>query len=375
LQAAHADIVHLQNDIVAIMRPAEYVSQRISSEHKEVLHCQNRLFKEIEQTGGSPLSDATIQPVKGLTDIPGLLVGHVSDFNAITGCTAILCENGAVGGVDIRGSASGTEDTPSLDPLHQDDTVHGILLAGGSAFGLEAASGVRRYLERRGAGVKFGGHTIPIVVGAILFDLGIGKGNVRPTMAMGEAAAAAASTAPVAEGCVGAGTGATVGKIRGMGQAMKSGIGGYTVDLPGGVMVSSLVAVNALGDVRDPSTGRIVAGAREAGSKQFLDSDRAMRERPVAGSHNTTLAVVATNAKLTKVQAQKLAQFASLGMARAIYPVNTTSDGDTVFALSTGSAAADLNALGSAAAEAVVQAILRAVRSAKTMGGIPGLAG
>jgi len=312
--------------------------------------------------------------MKGLTDIPGIRVGHVSDFDAITGCTAILCERGAVGGVDIRGSASGTEDTPSLDPVHQDETVHGILLAGGSAFGLEAASGVRRYLEHRGAGVKFGGHTIPIVVGAILFDLNIGKGNVRPTMAMGEAAAAAASTEAVAEGCVGAGTGATVGKIRGMRQAMKSGIGSYTVTLPGGVLVSSLVAVNALGDVRDPATGKIVAGARKsADGREFLDSDRALRETAVTGSQNTTLAVVATNAKLTKVQAQKLAQFASLGVARAIYPVNTTFDGDTVFALSVGSAQGEINALGSAAAEAVAEGILRAVRMAKTMGGVPGL--
>jgi L-aminopeptidase/D-esterase-like protein len=315
--------------------------------------------------------------MKGLTDIPGIRVGHVSDFDALTGCTAILCEQGAVGGVDIRGSASGTEDTPSLDPLHQDETVHGVLLAGGSAFGLEAASGVRRYLEHRGAGVKFGGFTIPIVVGAILFDLNIGKGSVRPSMAMGEAAAAAASTGAVAEGCVGAGTGATVGKISGMRQAMKSGIGGYTVMLPGGVLVASLVAVNAFGDVRDPATGKIVAGARKgANSKEFLDSDRAQREAAAAGSgsHNTTLAVVATNAKLSKAQAQKLAQFAGLGMARAIYPVNTTADGDTVFALSLGSAQANVNALGSAAAEAVAQAILRAVRMAKTLGGVPGLA-
>ncbi len=253
--------------------------------------------------------------------------------------------------------------------------MHGILLAGGSAFGLEAASGVRHYLERRGAGIKFGGHTIPIVVGAILFDLNIGKGNVRPTMAMGEAAAAAASAEAVAEGCVGAGTGATVGKMRGMAQAMKSGIGSYTVTLPGGLLVSSLVAVNALGDVRDPATGRIVAGARKApDSREFLNTDEAMRQNAVAGSHNTTLAVVATNAKLTKVQTQKLAQFASLGMARAIYPVNTTADGDTVFALSMGNIQADINALGSAAAEAVVQAILRAVRMAKSMGGVPGLA-
>lgn len=315
--------------------------------------------------------------MKGLTDIPGIRVGHISDFEAITGCTAILCEQGAVAGVDIRGSASGTEETPALDPLHQDETIHGILLAGGSAFGLEAASGVRRFLERRGAGVKFGGHTIPIVAGAILFDLGIGNGKVRPTVGMGEAAASAATGDAVSEGCVGAGTGATVGKIRGMTLAMKSGIGSYTVSMPGGVLVSALVAVNAVGDVRDPATGKIVAGARKApGSREFLDSDRAMIELPPARpSHNTTLAVVATNAVLTKVQAKKLAQFASLGVARAISPVNTTSDGDTTFALSFGQATANINSLGSAAAEAVAQAILRAVRLAKTLGGIPGLAG
>jgi L-aminopeptidase/D-esterase-like protein len=313
--------------------------------------------------------------MKGLTDIAGIRVGHVSDFQAITGCTAILCETGAVAGVDIRGSASGTEDTPALDPLHQDQTIHGILLAGGSAFGLEAVSGVRRYLERRGAGVKFGGHTIPIVAGAILFDLGIGKGDVRPTIGMGEAAANAASTAAVPEGCVGAGTGATIGKIRGMPQAMKSGIGSYTVSMPGGVMVAALSAVNAFGDVRDPATGKIVAGARTApGSREFLNSERAMLESaPEGASQNTTLTVVATNARLTKVQAQKLAQFANLGVARAISPVNTTFDGDTTFALSLGEARGNLNALGSAAAEAVVQAILRAVKFAKPLGGVPGI--
>ncbi len=312
----------------------------------------------------------------GLTDIPGIRVGHISDFDAITGCTAILCEKGAVAGVDIRGSASGTEDTPALDPLHQDEAIHGVVLAGGSAFGLEAVSGVRKYLERRGAGVRFGGHVIPIVTGAILFDLGLGKSNVRPTAAMGEAAANAANTNAASEGCVGAGTGATVGKIRGMAQAMKSGIGNYTFRMPGGVMVSALVAVNALGDVRDPATGQIVAGARQGpDSKEFLDSDRAMIElAPPPASHNTTLAVVATNARLTKVQAKKLAQFASLGVARAISPVNTTADGDTTFALSLGDAQVNLNSLGSAAAEAVAQAILRAVKLARTMGGVPGLA-
>jgi L-aminopeptidase/D-esterase-like protein len=315
--------------------------------------------------------------MKGLTDIPGIHVGHASDFDALTGCTAILCERGAIAGVDIRGSASGTEDTPALDPLHQDEVIHAILLAGGSAFGLEAVSGVRRYLERRGMGLKFGGFTIPIVTGAIIFDLGIGKGNVRPTVAMGESAAAAATGNAIAEGCVGAGTGATVGKIRGMRQAMKSGIGSFTVTLPGGAIVAALSVVNAFGDVRDPATGKIVAGARKAAdSREFLDSDRAMMETaPPRPSQNTTLTVVATNAKLSKVGAQKLAQFANLGVARAISPVNTSFDGDTTFALSSGDVQANLNALGSAAAEAVARAIVRAVQTAKTMGGLPGLAG
>lgn len=314
--------------------------------------------------------------MKGLTDIPGIRVGHISDFQAITGCTAILCEAGAVGGVDIRGAASGTQETATLDPLHVDPVVHAILLAGGSAFGLEAASGVRRYLEGRGAGVSTPAAKVPIVPAAILYDLGIGKANVRPTVAMGEAAAGAASTSAVPEGSVGAGTGATVGKALGMKQAMKGGIGCYTISLPGDVLVASLVAVNAFGDVRDPATGKIVAGARKApDSREFANASEILKQRPPAAlvRTNTTLAVVATNARLTKVEATKLAQFASLGMARAIYPVNTTNDGDTVFALSHGDRRADINSLGIAAAEAVAEAILRAVRLAKSLGGVPGL--
>src|ERR1017187_10369116 len=215
--------------------------------------------------------------MKGLTDIPGVRVGHVSDYQAITGCTAILCPQGAVGGVDIRGSATGTEETPVLDPGHVTPQVHGILLAGGSAFGLEAASGVRRYLEHQGFGYTTGAAKVPIVPAAILYDLGIGKAGVRPTAAMGAAAAAAATDDAVQEGCIGAGTGATVGKIFGMGRAMKSGIGSYPVTLHAGVLVSSLVAVNALGDVRDPATGKIVAGARKtAGGREFADSNEQM---------------------------------------------------------------------------------------------------
>lgn len=314
--------------------------------------------------------------MKGLTDIPGIRVGHVSDFQAVTGCTAILCPQGAVGGVDIRGSATGTGETPVLDPGHVTSQVHGILLAGGSAFGLEAASGVRRYLEHQGVGFDTGAAKVPIVPAAILYDLGIGKADVRPTVAMGEAAAAAATEDAVKEGSVGAGTGATVGKILGMRQAMKSGVGSFTVTLPGGVMVSSLAAVNAFGDVRDPASGKILAGARKTpNGVDFADTQEQMKRGAGGGFavRNTTLVVVATNARLTKVQANKLAQQSSLGMARTIFPVNTMFDGDIAFALSLGDRQADINVLGVAAAEAVAQAILRAVSLAKTLGGVPGL--
>jgi L-aminopeptidase/D-esterase-like protein len=314
--------------------------------------------------------------MKGLTDIPGIRVGHVSDYRAITGCTAILCPQGAVGGVDIRGSATGTEETPVLDPGHVTPQVHGILLAGGSAFGLEAASGVRRYLEHQGVGYNTGAAKVPIVPAAILYDLAIGQAGVRPTAAMGEAAAAAATADAVKEGSVGAGTGATVGKILGMRQAMKSGVGAFTVTLPGGVMVSSLAVVNAFGDVRDPATGKILAGARTTPEgTDFIDTQEQMKRGAAGGFavRNTTLVVVATDARLTKVQATKLAQQGGLGMARTIYPVNTMFDGDIVFALSLGDRQADVNTLGVAAAEAVAESIVRAVKLAKTLGGVPGL--
>jgi L-aminopeptidase/D-esterase-like protein len=315
--------------------------------------------------------------MKGLTDIPGIRVGHISDYDAITGCTAILCEQGAVGGCDIRGSATGTEETPVLDPGHVTPQVHAILLAGGSAFGLEAASGVRRYLEHEGFGYQTGAAKVPLVPAAILYDLGIGKAGVRPTAAMGEAAAAAATADAVREGSVGAGAGATVGKILGMRQAMKSGVGSFTVTLPGGVLVASLAAVNAFGDVRDPATGKILAGARQApGSREFADTQERMKRGAAAagmGAQNTTLVVVATNARLSKVQANKLAQQAALGVARTIYPVNTMFDGDIVFALSLGGHEADINTLGVAAAEAVAAAIVRAVTLAKGLAGVPGL--
>jgi L-aminopeptidase/D-esterase-like protein len=321
--------------------------------------------------------------MKGLTDIPGIRVGHASDYEALTGCTVILCEAGAAAGCDIRGAATGTEEFDLLSPLHLTERIHAVVLAGGSAFGLEAASGVRRYLEQKGVGFATGAARVPLVVGAILYDLSIGKSNVRPTREMGEAAAAAATADAVREGCIGAGTGATVGKVFGMSRAMKSGIGSATVPLQGpyaGVLVSALAAVNAAGDVIDPSTGKVLAGARRSTtSSEFAGAAEALK-RGVRGGvlnpkENTTLVVVATNARLAKPHATKLAQMASAGMARAISPVFTMSDGDVIVALSVGDAKADLNALGAAAAEAVAESIVRAVKNARTMGGVPGLAG
>ena len=317
--------------------------------------------------------------MKGLTDIPGILVGHATDTDAITGVTAILCPAGAVAGVDLRGYATGSQEIDTLNPLHVTPMIQGICLAGGSAFGLEAASGVRRHLERIGSGFVFGRARIPIVPSAILFDLGIGSPTIRPTREMGEAAAKAANDGPVAEGCVGAGTGATVGKMAGMKQAMKAGIGTFTVELPGGVLVSALAAVNAYGDVLDPHNGQILAGARKsAASKEFINTELALKMRtaaPKPQGGNTTLVTVVTNAKLTKLECTKLAQLSQHGMVRTIRPVHTSVDGDSIFALSAGSLSADIVVLGIAAAEAVSEAIARAVRFATSLGGVPALRG
>ena len=308
--------------------------------------------------------------MKGITDVPGILVGHVTDLDAVTGCTVILCGNNAAGGVDVRGSATGSIELDALHPGHVAQNVHAIVLAGGSAFGLEASCGVRRALERRGVGFNTGAAHVPIVPGAILYDLSLGKADVRPTREMGEKAVAAASDAAVEEGNVGAGTGASVGKMFGMGRAMKSGIGSASLTLGSGVMVGALVAVNALGDVLDPATNKIVAGARmSATSREFVDSAAAMRHgsAPNPGFRgNTTLAVVATNAKLDRVQTNKLAALAGIGVTRTISPVNTMSDGDITFALSLGNEQASVDSVGAAAAEALAMAVLRAVRAAKT---------
>lgn len=317
--------------------------------------------------------------MKGITDIPGILVGHASDFESITGVTAILCPAGAIAGADLRGYATGTQEMDTLNPLHVTPHVHGICFAGGSAFGLEAASGVRRYLEKMGSGFVFGPARVPIVPSAILFDLGIGSAAVRPTREMGEAAAKAANNGTVPEGCVGAGTGATIGKFAGIKQAMKSGIGTFTVALPGGVLVSALVAVNAYGDVLDPHNGQILAGARKsATSREFLNTEQALKLRsapPRGEAGNTTLVAVATNAALSKLECTRLAQLSQHGLVRTIRPVHTRVDGDSVIALSAGTLQADIVVLGIAAAEAVSEAIARSVRFATTMGGVPALRG
>lgn len=319
--------------------------------------------------------------MKGLTDIPGIKVGHSSDYEGLTGCTVVVCERGAVAGVDVRGGATGSEELDAMSAWHITPTIHAVCLAGGSAYGLEAASGVRRELERRKVGFNTGVAVVPIVPAAILFDLGIGKASARPTREMGEAATAAAAANKVEEGNVGAGTGATCGKALGMSHAMKAGIGSWTVEV-GGVKVSALAAVNAYGDVLDPMTGRILAGARkDPGGMEFADSVEVMKRRLSSeafkeeGRENTTLAVVATEAKLSKVEAARLAQFGSQGMVRSIRPVHLGVDGDITFALSCGEKKARLDVLGLAAAEAVAEAVARAVRSAKTLGGVRGLAG
>jgi len=312
----------------------------------------------------------------GLTSVAGLKVGHQTLATRPTGCTVVLAEAGAVAGVDVRGAAPGTRETDLLNPLNLVDRVHAIVLAGGSAFGLDAASGVMRYLEERGIGFPTPYGVVPIVPSAILFDLGVGDPKVRPGADCGYAAASSASAGPIEEGNVGAGAGATVGKVMGMERAMKGGIGTAAVTLPDGLIVAALVAVNAYGDVIDPATGRVVAGVRTEDGSGFADARVILRtgaahKKPIG--ENSTIGVVATNAKLTKTQATKVAQMAHDGLARSITPVHSLADGDTLFAMATGTLAgdADVSRIGALAAEAVADAVLRAVRAAKGLPGLP----
>jgi L-aminopeptidase/D-esterase-like protein len=312
-----------------------------------------------------------------ITDVPGIKVGHAQDMAAITGCTVVLCEAGATGGVDQRGGAPGTRETDLLRPMHMVEHAHAILLAGGSAYGLDAAGGVMAYLEAQGVGYDVRVAKVPIVPAAILFDLGIGDPSVRPDAAMGRAACEAAADGPVEQGSVGAGTGCSVGSVFGPGFQTKGGIGTASVDLGGGLVVGALVAVNAFGDVIDPASGAIIAGARKPPKgDSYADTLATMRTligKTIAkiATRNTVIGVVATNARLTKEEANKVAQMAHNGLARTIRPAHTPFDGDTIFALATGQKKANVSLIGAYAAEVVAEAILNGVRTATALGGCP----
>jgi L-aminopeptidase/D-esterase-like protein len=320
------------------------------------------------------LDPHALPPGGSITDVPGLKVGHCTLTERPTGCTVVICEEGATAGVDVRGSAPGTRETDLLTPLNSVQKVNAIVLSGGSAYGLDTAGGVMRYLEEKNLGYKIGKlGVVPIVPAAILMDLGVGNFKIRPNGESGYKACVAATTGPVAEGNVGAGAGATIGKMFGPNFSMKSGLGTASAKIADtGLVVAALVAVNAVGDVVQPGTGKVVAGARSEDGKGYRDSMAAIMNgyrvvaRPGA---NTTIGVVATNAKFTKTQMQKIAQMAHDGYARAINPVHTMADGDTIFALSTGTseAAADLSAIGAIAATVMARAIVRAAMMASSI--------
>ncbi len=308
-----------------------------------------------------------------ITDIPGIRIGHADNQLAATGCTVILCPEGATAGVDVRGGAPGTRETDLLNPVNYVDKVHGIMLAGGSAFGLDAAAGVMQYLEEQGHGFDVGVTKVPIVAGAVLFDLTCGDYRIRPDKAMGYAACQAAGSEPLAEGSVGAGTGATVGKIFGAEHAMKGGIGTVCLGV-GNLLVGAIIAVNCLGDVVNPTNGSIEAGAYQEEPFAFLNCEAGLlaqhdkQTNRFAG--NTTIGAVITNAVMTKGQAAKVASMAHNGYARTIRPAHTLFDGDTIFTVATGQIIADINVVGVLAAQAVEQAVLRAVTQAKSLVGV-----
>jgi L-aminopeptidase/D-esterase-like protein len=311
----------------------------------------------------------------GLTQVPGFSVGHASDFKHITGCTVILCPPGTVGSIDIRGSAAGTRQIDALLSYHIVNEVQAVLLSGGSAFGLDAGGGVMEFLEEQGLGFDVAITRVPTVPTAVIFDLSLGNCRVRPDKAMGYAACVQADGQPVAEGSVGAGTGASVGKLFGITQGMKGGLGSVCLAGPNGLLVGALAVVNAFGDVREHDTGRIIAGARVApDSHEFADSAAYIRQgivRQRFAEPNTTLGVIATNARLTREQAQKVAQMGHNGLARSITPIHTLFDGDMVFVLSHPRQEADLHVVGLLGEEALRLAVDRAIKTAHGLGVLP----
>jgi L-aminopeptidase/D-esterase-like protein len=311
-----------------------------------------------------------------ITRVPGFLVGHASDFKNVTGCTAVLCPPGTVGSVDIRGSAAGTRQLDALVSYHIVNEIHAVFISGGSAFGLDAAGGVMEFLEERGRGFDVTITRVPIVPTAVIYDLSVGNCRVRPDKAMGRAACQAARQDPQGDGSVGAGTGATVGKLLGIGHATKGGLGTAFLEGPDGLKVGALAVVNALGDVVDPGNGEILAGARTAPeSRDFANAVRLVQQgvvrRRFGEPSNTTIGVVASNARLTREEAQKIAQMGHNALARCIRPVHTLFDGDAVFVLAHPEVAADLHVLGVLAEEALEQAIVSAVKNAHGLGVLP----
>jgi L-aminopeptidase/D-esterase-like protein len=308
-----------------------------------------------------------------LTDVHGLRVGHATDRRGLTGCTVILCGEGAVPGIDVRGSASGLRDPGPCDPGHLVPSIHALFLSGGSAFGLDAAAGVMSYLESRRIGFRMRGALVPIVPGAIIFDLSVGSARARPTRAMAVRACRSASARTVEQGTIGAGTGASVGKLYGMPRAMRGGLGSASIRR-GPLVVGALAVVNAWGDVRDPASGRIVAGLRDAPrGHSRIGMAAALRRGEGTESRlsHTTLGVVGTNARLTKQEACAVARQAHVAYARCISPVHTRYDGDVIFCLSKGSLASDPERVGALAIQAMEQAIVAAVLEARGLPGLP----
>ena len=308
------------------------------------------------------------------TDIDEIKLGHEQDLENLTGCTVLLCESGAVAGVDVRGGAPGTRETDLLNPMNLIDKIHAILLSGGSAFGLDAAGGVMQYLEEKDIGFDVGVAKVPIVTGAVLFDLAVGNPKIRPDKDMGYRACINANKQTCPEGNIGAGTGATVGKFLGLEYAMKGGLGCYALQV-GDLKVGAVVAVNAFGDVINPKTGEIIAGTLNADKTSFANTSKSFLSLIDKNQHNlltgnTTIGIIATNAKINKSQANKIASMTHDAYARTIRPVHTMADGDTIFALGTGKVTADINVIGVLANEVMEMAILRAIKSANSVLGI-----
>jgi len=320
-------------------------------------------------------------------DVPGILVGHAENMQGLTGCSVVICKAGAMGGVDQRGGAPGTRETDALRPMHLVEEVHAVLLTGGSAFGLDAASGVMKYLEEQNIGFNSGFGKVPIVASAVLFDLGVGKSTVRPDLMMGYKACNNATDVNPAQGNVGVGIGATVGKVLGLKQAMKSGVGTACFKLGSGLKVGAIMAVNALGDIINPENGNILIGTRSlqkgpikqgkgyyfADTLHMLNTTIGKAALRIASMQNTVIGVVATNAKLTKEEANKVAQMAQDGIALAIRPAHTMFDGDTIFTMATQKVKSNVNIVGAYASQAVAKAIINAARYSSSLANIPSI--